>query len=292
MSNETKTSGGNTKSAETVESFLLSLADEKQMQPEQEQSSGDFKGVLPVGIDSVKIESKKEPKPTESDKTITDLKQQIEKLNADLKAANSGYSGSSAEARRLRAELDDLRNELKEQIANRKANEEAPKDIFEALGINKDSFVMDLDEALKNPESDSYKVYHAQIALEAARQIRRERERTLAEQSQTQLAAQFEKEKRELMKENGWTEDEFNDWLNTKAKDVRLTLKNAYLLTNQDKMVENAIKNLRAQKIGQTEALKKTPPTMAGQRGGQRPSASQTFLDAVSKVQGVDLSRL
>jgi len=292
MSKETQTSNGNTQSAGTVGDFLLSLADDKQMPTGGERSLAGFDGVLPIGIDSVELKPKKEPEAEEGKETVAELQQRIKKLESDLKAANSGYSGSSAEARRLRAELDDLRDEVKEQIATRKENEKTPKDLFEALGIEKDSFVMDLDEALKNPESDSYKVYHAQIALEAARQIRLERERAYTEQNQSELARQFESEKQELMKENNWTDEDFEEWLNTKGKDVRLTLKNAFLLTNQNKIVENAIKNMRAQKTEQTGAVKRIPPTMASQRGGQRPSASQTFQDAISKVQGVDLSRL
>lgn len=289
MTNETKTqTSGNAGSATTVEDFLGGLGEEQM--PGGKSLAG-FDSELPIGISSVKLdrgESESEEEGDSKEPTVAELKQRMGELEKKLEAANAGYSGSSAEARRLRAELDDLKN----QVVSRKENEEAPKDLFEALGIDKENFVMDWDDAIKNPNSDSYRFYHAQIALEAARQVKRLQEENERQKSTQELQKQFDDEKKALMKEYNLTEEQFEDWLEKKGKNVRLNLHNAYLLTNQEKFVENAVKKLREQKTVQSRAVQGLPKTIASQKGGQRPSASQVFQDAIAKSRGVDLSRL
>ncbi len=214
----------------------------------------------------------------------------IAQLQAELKMAKDGYSGSSKEARRLSLENERLKQQLED--SNQQAQANQPTNLYEALNIDKENFVFDMDEAINVEGSDSYKLYHAQIALEARRQmndvLKSEKEAALKSQRQAALAEQ----KLEIQKNTGWSDEEFNDWYENKAKKVPVNLMNLYRLTNPDdvakKTKEYEMKLAQQQKMNTFN----NPTSLAGKGGTPSPDLADAVFDMIAEESGLDLSSL
>jgi DNA repair exonuclease SbcCD ATPase subunit len=223
--------------------------------------------------------------------TVEELQKQMEQLKTDLKKAQDGYSGSSREAKRLQEELISVKQQIKST-----ENSKQPSDIFEALGIDKENFVFDQDEAIKNPNSDSGRVQRAYIAVEAARLFERQQKAKENEMYEKDIQKQFDSEKQALMKEYNLTEEQFNDWVEKQGKNLRLDLKTAWAITHQEeldkKRMENAIKEWRKKQMEQRSGLDNLPPTLIGIKGSEGRDPSGVFMDSIKTGGGFDITKL
>ena len=227
----------------------------------------------------------------EKPKTVEELQRELEQTKADLKKANDGYSGSTREANRLREELESIKQQIKQAESPKQ-----PSDLFEALGINKDEFVFDQDEAVKNPNSDSGRVLRAMMAIEAARLYEKQQKAKELEMSEKEIQREFNEQKQSLMKEYNLTEDQFNDWIEKQGKNVRLDLKTAWIITHQEeldkKRMENVIKELRKKQLEQRSVLDNLPPNLIGIKGSEGRDPSGIFMDSIKKSGGFDITSL
>lgn len=175
------------------------------------------------------------------------------------------YSDSSKEARRLNEEnkrlserldqlddfvpiLDAMRQDqgLVDHVKGYfKAGGEAPKSITEEVGVS-EGFVMDPDEAVSNPESESGKVMTALVDRIVAKRMTGLAQR----QQQVSQNERIAQEEAKFQEDHSLTDDEmtaFKDW----AKRTPLTLEDLFVLKNREsrdqKISEGASQKVAAQ---------------------------------------------
>lgn len=222
-----------------------------------------------------------------------ELSDHIKKLEDELAKAKGGYSGATKQSKKLEEEVKLLRSQLDEVRNSGNGNEKKPGDLYEALGIDKDTFVMDIDEAFRDKNSDSAKVLNAYTAAMSRQQAQELLKQLGKERNEETQREKFEREKVELMKETGMTEDEFDEWIE-KASKVPASLKNLYMLTNTGDIINRAVQKKNVDSGKQRDFAARFPTILGNKGGGQQKlNISDLVQDAlIDGDDRIDLSSL
>ncbi len=255
--------------------------------------SGADAGTLEEFFESLGQKESKSDEHQETPKTAEELQKELEQLKIAVKSAKAGQSGSQKEYLKLKAELDETKQELS-KLKN--DNPKQPQDLFEALGIDKDEFIFNPDD-LKNPNSDSSRYMRGMAAIEAAKMIEKHRELSEKQSSEQNLSKQFADEKEYLMKQYNLTEEQFNEWIATDSvKNLKLDLKTAWSITHQEeldkKRIENALKEYYKKKMEQKSQLDNLPPFLVGVKGSNVRDAGGSFINSIKESSGFDITKI
>jgi len=194
------------------------------------------------------------------------------------------YKDSSREALKMRETLNDLKpfvpvldamkrdSGLVDHVRGYLVNGGEPsKNITQKLGLDED-FVYDADEALKNPESDSAKVFNAHVDGAVEKRVggilaseKKQAVMAKAKQAQLQEIAAF-KEK------HGMDDDQVNEIISG-AKQRRLSLEDLYFLQNKGKANANVANATKEDMMNQMRNVRNIP-TSAGSVNSPRADKS------------------
>lgn len=153
---------------------------------------------------------------------------------------------------------------LQQQVVNYiEQGGETPKSIREKLGLPED-FVIDMDEVVNNPESDSAKAFNLMVDSVVSNKIneaiRREQEKLALQERQKQIEA----EKEALKKKYNLTDKDIED-LEKWASQKEVTYEMMFKLKNLEERNFNVLANEMKEKERQREYVKGfVPPTKGG----------------------------
>jgi len=177
------------------------------------------------------------------------------------------YAGSSREAQRLKAELNEAQElnkfrPLIEHLKNDPASVEALRnhisgqsDITTQFG---EDFVFDAQEAVTDPKSDSSKALKQMINSEADKKVN---QKLQAQKQQNQVAVAEMKKQRQIqdfVKRTGMNEDQLQgmqDW----ASQRELTMDDIYYLMNRESAASNVANNTKQEMLNQMKAVRNIP---------------------------------
>jgi protein-tyrosine-phosphatase len=199
------------------------------------------------------------------------------------------YKDSSREAVKMRETLNDLKpfvpvleamkrdSGLVDHVRGYLVNGGEPsKNITSQLGLD-DDFVYDADEAVKNPESDSAKVFNAHVDGAVQKRVQGILE---GEKKQATMARAKQAQMEEIVKfkeKHGMTDDEVKSII-ANAKENRLTLEDLYFLQNKNKTNANVANATKEDMMNQMRNVRNIP-TSAG--GVNSPRADKSADDQI-----------
>jgi len=240
--------------------------------------SNDFFNALDNSLGTVEHPEKPTPNPEQvtSQNAIPEAAgEQGNDNNTNAVDWQKRYNDSSNEARRLKAENDELQpfksviGFLKEDsgavdvLQNYLKNGgEVPQNMQEKLGLEED-FVFDMDEATKDPESDSGKLINHMVSQKAQAVVNQTlaQERQKAEQSRAQYARQ--KEREVFMQKKGYSEEQMAA-LEDKAKTRVMTYDDMHLLLNKESVNHNVHQSAQQEVMDQMQAVRDIPTSIGG----------------------------
>ena len=253
------------------------------------QVSNPFEGTNPETSDTffnaldgeLNIDKEVTPLPRSEQATS---QQVIPEENTDNKQGNESqdstdwkkrYDDSSKEARRQQAELKELQpfksviNFLKKdsgavQVLQNylKDGGQVPKTVQEELSLGED-FMFDMDEATKDPDSDSGKLFNKMVENKAQSIVNNtlQQERQNAMQMQ-QRQAQIQ-QRQDFMKRMGYSEEQMQD-LENRAKNTPMTYDTMHMILNQDQVRQNIQKSTQQDIQNQMQNVRNIPTSIGG----------------------------
>jgi TolA-binding protein len=209
----------------------------------------------------------------EPDGDSQDTKVAPDDLQKQFDNLQSRYESSSREAKRLARELqkynevDDmlpLINVMKQdpsllrQIRSYLEEGVSPQDAMKDLKLG-DDFIFDPDEAIKDPDSDSAKVFNRIIQSEVDRKLSAQRA-----EAETQ-SHEYNKQRKafeDFAAANNIPSDELEDFINW-AQEEKMTLDHLWYLKNRGKRDGEILKNSIKDRDAQINKMKNTPRSLA-----------------------------
>ena len=212
------------------------------------------------------------------------------------------YSDSSSEGKRL-AELvkenekySELINVMKNDPGAAQAvlnhlsgKEKAPEasNPRELFGLDKE-FVFDMDDALDNPQSESASVMNNWITTVANNIVESKVKEIEAQQQETAKQAETRAKQEAFMKEKGWTQDQFDNWMGK----VNETLSGGMDYTHLDRIVSegqkasNIADSTRKQVMNQMRNVSQYPNTVSSANSVSRDerTADDAVFDVIKNV--------
>jgi hypothetical protein len=203
------------------------------------------------------------------------------------------YDDSSKNARRQQAELKELQpfksviNFLKEDsgavevLQNYlKGGGELPKTVQEELKLDED-FMFDMDEATKNPESDSGKLFNKMVENKAqsivTNTLQQERQRATQMQHQQQHLSQ----RNAFMQKMGYSEEQMQD-LENRAKSTPMTYDTMHMVLNQDQVRQNIQKSTQKDIQNQMQNVRNIPTSIGGtNNAGQGMTSEEQMYNTI-----------
>tara|TARA_Y100001963_G_C6787079_1_gene453430 strand:- start:120 stop:992 length:873 start_codon:yes stop_codon:yes gene_type:complete len=232
------------------------------------------------------------PEQVTSQKAIPEAagQQGNENVNADINWQKR-YNDSSNEARRLKAENDELQpfksviNFLKEDsgavevLQNYlKGGGQVPQSMQDKLGLDED-FSFDMDEATKDPESDSGKLLDHMVSQKAQAIVNNTlaQERQKADQARINYARS--RERQQFMEKHNYSEEDMSE-LESRAKQKPLTYDDMHLILNKDTVSQNVHQNAQQEMLNQMNAVRNIPTSIGGTNnaGQGMSSEEQNFV--------------
>lgn len=195
------------------------------------------------------------------------------------------YKDSSREAVKMRETLNDLKpfvpvleamkrdSGLVDHVRGYLVNGGEPsKSVTQSLGLDED-FVYDADEALKDPNSDSAKVFNAHVDGAVEKRVSgilagEKKQATIARAKQAQL------QEIAAFKEKHGVDDEQINEIISGAKQRRLTLEDLYFLQNKGNVNANVANATKEDMMNQMRNVRNIP-TSAGGVNSPRAEVSQ-----------------
>jgi len=217
-------------------------------------------------------------------------KEEFEALKKELNDTKSKLGASSAEAKRLSAQINEI-GDMKDYapiidllkkdegavaaITNYVNSSQSVQDSVKAeLGLSED-FEYDQQEAINDPNSDSAKVMNRMMEKTAER---------IASEKVNVLTKQAEEEKRrdalmaqakELQIKHKLDAEQLKEFI-SKIDTYQLTLEDMFMIINKDKIQENFVNNIVKEKLGsQTSANR----SLGSSSGGEK-SVESKLMDA------------
>ena len=233
------------------------------------------------------------PEQVTSQEAIPDVagQQGNESVQANDTNWQKRYNDSSNEARRLKAENDELKpfksviNFLKEDsgavdlLQNYLKNGgEVPKNMQQELKLDED-FMFDMDEATKDPESDSGRLFNKMVENKAQSIVTQTLQQERQKQNQIQAQHAKMKERQSFMERKGYTEEQMQD-LENRAKSTTMTYDDLDLVLNRDKVAQNVQKSTQQEMMNQMNAVRNIPTSIGGtNNAGQGMSSEEQMFN-------------
>ena len=203
------------------------------------------------------------------------------------------YDDSSKNARRQQAELKELQpfksviNFLKEDsgavevLQNYlKGGGQVPRTVQEELKLDED-FMFDMDEATKDPESDSGKLFNKMVENKAQSIVNStlQQERQRAMQLQQQQAQM--QQRQDFMKRMGYSEEQMQD-LENRAKNTPMTYDTMHMVLNQDQVRQNIQKSTQQDIQNQMQNVRSIPTSIGGaNNAGQGMTSEEQMYNTI-----------
>ena len=184
------------------------------------------------------------------------------------------YKDSSREAIKMRETLNDLKpfvpvldamkrdSGLVEHVRDYLTEGRTAKTVTDKLNLPED-FVYDPDEAVRNPDSDSAKVFKAHVDTAVQTKVNEtlsvEREKALQARARQQQAAEVQ-----AFKEKYNMSDEQIAEIINGAKQRRLTLEDLYYIQNKDKTSANVARATKDDMMQQMKNVRNIPTSASG----------------------------
>ena len=236
-----------------------------------------------------------EPEQVTSQEAIPDEAGQQGNENVQANDTNwqKRYNDSSNEARRLKAENDELKpfksviNFLKEDsgavdlLQNYLKNGgQVPQTVQEELNLGED-FIFDMDDATRDPESDSGRLLGSMVEKKAQSIV----DSTLQQERQKALQIQKEqarfRERESFMNKKGYTEEQMKA-LEHKAKEKVMTYEDLDYIINRDQVNQNVQRSTQEDMLGQMQAVRNIPTSIGGtNNAGQNMSSEEQFFNTM-----------
>ena len=204
------------------------------------------------------------------------------------------YSDSSREAQRLNDGIKDLKpfvpvleamkndSGLVEHVRDYLVSGGSPtKTVQERLNLS-DDFVFDGNEAVTNPDSDSAKVFNAQVDTVVNNKVGAilQQEKVKAAKAQQQL--NLRKQEQEFRSKHKMSDEEYKEMVNT-AKNHTLTLEDIHYLINRDKVKGNVAKSTKKDMVDQMKNVRNMPTSASGanSQGNNQKNPDDSIFDSL-----------
>ena len=204
------------------------------------------------------------------------------------------YSDSSREAQRLNDGIKDLKpfvpvleamkndSGLVEHVRDYLVSGGSPtKTVQERLNLS-DDFVFDGNEAVTNPDSDSAKVFNAQVDTVVNNKVGAilQQEKVKAAKAQQQL--NLRKQEQDFRSKHKMSDDEYKEMVNT-AKNHTLTLEDIHYLINRDKVKGNVAKSTKKDMVDQMKNVRNMPTSASGanSQGNNQKNPDDSIFDSL-----------
>jgi hypothetical protein len=258
--------------------------------------SDDFFNTLDNNLGTVEHPEQPTPAPEQvtSQQVIPDEagQQGNESVNVDTNWQKR-YNDSSSEARRLKAENDELKpfksviNFLKEDSGAvemlqgyLKGGGQVPQNVQEELKLNED-FIFDMDEATKDPESDSGKLFNRMVEKKAQTIVNGTLQQERQRQAHTNQQEAKIQERQAFMQRKGYTEEQMRD-LESRAKQKTMTYDDLDFLLNKEQVAHNVQRSAQNDMMNQMNAVRDIPTSIGGtNNAGQGMTGEEQFFNSM-----------
>ena len=263
--------------------------------PSNEGSSEDFFAALEEDVNSAIQEDTFEETPTE----VTPPKSDPEQATHETEGSNTAksdvdwekrYKDSSREAQKMHNELSGLKpfvpvlNAMKndsglvDHVRGYLENGGAPpKSITESLGLDEE-FVFDPDDAVKNPDSDSAKVFERSVDTIVNDKVNKLLHHQQAQNNEAAAERARLAEEAEFKKANNMTDDQFSSMMEKADKHV-MTLDDLHLLVNKDQVKANTATATKKDMVQQMKNVRNIPTSASGANSAK--GSDKSFEDSV-----------
>tara|TARA_R100000808_G_C2153083_1_gene162954 strand:- start:2566 stop:3480 length:915 start_codon:yes stop_codon:yes gene_type:complete len=274
----------------------LGLEEQLASTPSSDDESIDFFNALDAQVSGDGIA--KEPqmvtqeKTTEQTTSLNENPEQSNSLEKEVKTLEKRYADSSREGKRLNSRLSELEPYVPILEAMREdpnlithvrnyfeGGGSAPTNMKEQMGLSED-FMMDVDDALSNPDGDSGKLFNATIDGIVSKRLRD------FQTSQAQSSAKLAEESN-FKARHGMNDDEFGEMMDF-AKDHTLSLDDIHYLKNREQHQKNVANSTREDMLNQMKTVSGRPSSVAS-AGSTPPPPDKSVDDVVfDKLMGAE----
>jgi len=269
--------------------------------PSQEGSGDDFFAALEEDVNSaIQDEAFEEEVPTE----VTPPKSDPEQVTHETEGSNTAnsdvdwekrYKDSSREAHKMHTELSGLKpfvpvlNAMKndsglvDHVRGYLENGGAPpKSITEDLGLD-DEFIFDPDEAVKNPESDSAKVFERSVDTIVNDKVNKLLQHQKSQNDEANAERARTAEEIEFKKAHKMTDEQFSSMMDKANKHV-MTLDDLHLLVNKEQAQANTATATKKDMLKQMKGVRNIPTSASGANSskGDDKSFEDSVFDAIN----------
>ena len=204
------------------------------------------------------------------------------------------YSDSSREAVRLQDDIKDLKpfvpvleamkndSGLVEHVRDYLVGGGRPtKSVKEQLKLDED-FVFDSNDAVSNPDSDSAKVFNAQVDQIVQSRVGQVLQREKTQAAKLQQQAHLKQQESDFKKTNKMTDEQYNSMVE-KAKSHVLTLDDIHYLLNRDKVKDNVARSTKADMASQMKNVRNIPTSASGanSQGNNQANPEDSLFDTL-----------
>ena len=265
-------------------------------------SSDDFFNALENDVNSA-IQDKTTSENSEATPPKSDPEQVTHKSEGSKNETDweKRYKDSTREAQKMHTELSELKpfvpvlNAMKndsglvDHVRTYLENGGSPaKTVTESLGLNED-FVYDSDEALKNPDSDSAKVFEHSVDKIVNTRVQKLLQAQQADNDARANARERVKEEKAFKEKHKMNDEEFSAMIEDSKKHV-MTLDDIHLLLNRDKAAANTAKATKKDMLDQMKNVRDIPASASGANsakdGGK--NFEDDVFDAINGTDNVD----
>ena len=220
------------------------------------------------------------PQPSETMATQTTSQEENPSAdnNQKVEQLEKRYSDSSREGKRLNTRLKEIEpympilDAMKEDpnlithVRNYfEGGGSAPTNMREEMGLE-DDFVMDVDDALSNPDSDSGKLFNATVDGVVQKRMQ---EFSRAQQENSAKLAEESNFKSKMNLQDG----EFDEMMQF-ANNHKLSLDDIYYLKNRENVADNVAKSTRDDMLNQMKGVRQKPNSVSNVGSSQAPEKS------------------
>lgn len=273
------------------------IAEEGEGNTEPEFDLDQFFGALENQVNGAVFDSPVEDNTnTETEEGREELTREQE-VSPELKTLEKRYKDSSREAKRLKEQLKEYEQydnlipvlrvmredpNLLMQVRDYLETGSTPQSVVNQLNLSED-FIFDGDEAIKDPKSDSAKVFNAMVDAAVTRRLAVQNEENTR---RTQAQSQEEKLIKDFQKEHKISDDDMEDFLDW-AKTEQLTLEHLWYLKNRNRRDQEILKGSFEERQRQLERMKGTPATLASRNAESKSKSEDDMVfDAILKEAG------
>tara|TARA_R100000781_G_scaffold109401_1_gene74339 strand:+ start:915 stop:1775 length:861 start_codon:yes stop_codon:yes gene_type:complete len=273
--------------------------------PLQEGSSDDFFDALENNVNSA-IQDRTLDETTEVTPPSSDPEQATHEKEGSNNAKSdvdweTRYKDSTREAQKIHTELSELKpfvpvlNAMKndsglvDHVRDYLENGGAPsKTVTENLGLDED-FVYDPDEAVKDPESDSAKVFEHSVDKIVNTRVQQMLQNQQAQNDESNRQRARAQEEVEFKKKHNMSDEDFGKLMD-KSKQHVMTLDDIHYLINRDQVSKNTAKSTKDDMLKQMKNVRNIPTSASGANSakGDDKSFEDNVFDALAGEDDVD----